>query len=47
MKDDLVFTDYLDENKNVVLRFEAIPAKKYIFSAKLEILYDKKSEEIY
>jgi len=46
MKDDLVFTDYLDENKNVVLRFEAIPAKKYIFSAKLEILYDKKSEEI-
>ncbi|MCK5051654.1 MAG: DEAD/DEAH box helicase, partial [Candidatus Cloacimonetes bacterium] len=46
MKDDMIYKDYLDENKNVVFRFEAVPAKKYTFSAKLEILYDKKSEKI-
>ena len=46
LKDDLIYKDYLDENKNVVFRFEAVPAKKYIFSVKFEILYDKKSEKI-
>ncbi len=46
MKDELIYKDYLDENKNVVFRFEAIPAKKYIFSVKFEILYDKKNEKI-
>ncbi len=46
MKDDIIYKDYLDENKNVVFRFEAVPAKKYTFSAKLEIIYDKKSEKI-
>lgn len=46
MKDDLIYKDYLDENKNVVFSFEAVPAKKYIFSAKVEILYDKKNEKI-
>ncbi len=46
MKDDMIFKDYLDENKNVVFRFEAVPAKRYTFSAKLEILYDKKNEKI-
>ncbi len=46
MKDDLIHTDYLDEDNNVVFRFEAIPTKKNTFSAKLEILYDKKSEKI-
>ncbi|MBT3754860.1 MAG: ATP-dependent helicase, partial [Candidatus Cloacimonetes bacterium] len=46
MKDDLVYTHYLDEDNNVVFRFEAIPKKKYTFSPKLEILYDKKSETI-
>ena len=46
MKDDLIYNNYLDENKNVVFRFEAIPAKKYTFPAKMEILYDKKNEKI-
>jgi len=46
MKDELIYKDYLDENKNVVFRFEAVPAKKYIFSVKFEILYDKKIEKI-
>ncbi len=46
MKDELRYKDYLDENKNVVFRFEAVQAKKYIFSAKVEILYDKKNEKI-
>ena len=46
MKDDLIYKDYLDENKNVVFRFEAVPAKKYTFPAKMEILYDKKNEKI-
>jgi len=46
MKDDLIYKNYLDENKNVVFRFEAVPAKKYTFPAKMEILYDKKNEKI-
>jgi len=46
MKDDLTYKDYLDENKNVVISFEAIPAKKYIFPAKIEILYNKEEEKI-
>lgn len=46
MKDDLIYKDYLDENKNVVFRFEAVPLKKYTFPAKMEILYDKKNEKI-
>ncbi|MDP8200938.1 MAG: DEAD/DEAH box helicase [Candidatus Tenebribacter burtonii] len=46
MKDDLIFNNYLDENKNVVFRFEAVPAKKYTFPAKLEILYNKKNGKI-
>ena len=46
MKDDLIYKNYLDENKNIVFRFEAVPAKKYTFPAKMEILYDKKSEKI-
>jgi len=46
MKDDLIYKDYLDENGNFVLSFEAVPAKKYIFSAKVEILFDKQNEKI-
>ena len=46
MKDDLIYNNYLDENKNVVFRFEAVPTKKYIFPAKMEMLYDKKNEKI-
>ena len=46
MKDDLIYKNYLDENKNIVFRFEAVPAKKYTFPAKMEILYDKKNEKI-
>ncbi|MCD6176666.1 MAG: hypothetical protein J7K29_02395, partial [Candidatus Cloacimonetes bacterium] len=46
MKDDLIYNNYLDENKNVVFRFEAVPTKKYTFPAKLEILYDKKNGKI-
>lgn len=46
MKEDLIYKDYLDENKNIVFRFEAVPAKKYTFPAKMEILYDKKNEKI-
>lgn len=46
MKDNLNFTNYLDENENVVFRFEAVQAKKYIFSPKLEIIYDRKNLKI-
>jgi len=46
MKSDLTFTNYLDENKYVVFRFEAVPAKKYIFPPKLEVIYDRKKEKV-
>ncbi len=46
LKDDLIYKDYLDEDKNVVISFEAVQAKKYIFPAKVEILYDKKNVKV-
>jgi len=46
MKDDLNHKNYLDEDKHVVFSFEAIPKKKYVFPAKVEILYDRKNEKI-
>ncbi|MCF7858531.1 MAG: DEAD/DEAH box helicase [Candidatus Cloacimonetes bacterium] len=46
MKDDIEYKHYLDEDKNIVFRFEANPPKKYIFSPKLEIIYDKENEKI-
>ncbi len=45
-KDDLIFKYYLDEKKNVIFKFEAIPEKSHIFSPKIDISYDKKNARI-
>lgn len=45
-KDDLIFKHYLDEKKNVIFKFEAIPEKSHIFSPKIDISYDKKNARI-
>ena len=42
-KDDLTFNKYLNENENVVFDFVS---NKKIFSAKVEIVYDKTNKKI-
>jgi uncharacterized protein YjhX (UPF0386 family) len=43
---ELNYKKYQDENGNVVFKFEAVPQKQNIFTAKLEIVYDKNNRKI-
>ena len=43
---DLVFKKYLDEKQDVIFKFEAISKKQNVFSAKVEIVYNKKNRKI-
>ncbi len=45
-KEDIIYRKYLDEVKNVIFKFEAIPGKKTKFSPKVEITYNKKQKKI-
>jgi len=43
---ELIYRKYLDENNNVVFKFEAVPKKQNVFSAKLEIVYNKTEQKV-
>jgi len=43
---DLVFKKYLDEKEDVIFKFESTAKKLNIFSAKVEITYNKKNRKI-
>lgn len=43
---ELNYRKYLDENENVIFKFESIPKKRNVFTAKLEIVYNKKKRQI-
>jgi len=38
---ELVFKKFLDEKNNVILKFEAVPKRKNVFSVKVDITYNK------
>ncbi len=45
-KDELVFKKYLDEESNIVFKFEAVPSKKHRFPVQIIIKYSKTRNEI-
>ncbi len=42
----LEYKKYLDENENVIFKFKAVPHKQNIFSAKVEIIYNKNKHKV-
>jgi SNF2 family DNA or RNA helicase len=43
---ELNFKKFLDENRNVIFQFEAVPERQNVFPAKLDIIYDKAKQVI-
>ena len=46
VKNDLLYRKYLDENKNMIFKFEAVQEKLHVFTPKVEITYNRKKEII-
>ncbi|MBN2460198.1 MAG: ATP-dependent helicase [Candidatus Cloacimonetes bacterium] len=45
-KEEVRLKRYLDENGNVIFKFEAEPGKSRVFGVKMEIVYDQENQQI-